>query len=223
MGQFAVGQMKLGMRKPRYQLLVMGCDDDGRSNPMQLFQQMHQPHRDAVVHIAGWLVREQEVRACDDGPCNGDALFLAARQSRGACVQLIREPYPSEELRYVLVDLRLAGAGDPKWQCDVFRSRQMVDQPKILKDDADAPPQRRQNAPGRRRDVVAEKRYQSARRALGKIHQAQQRRFARAAGAGQKVKRPRLQAKGNVMEDFLSKTVSHADVLKPDDFVDFGQ
>ena len=44
------------------------CRDHHRgSNSVQFFQQMHQPHGDTVVNIAGRFIRQQDMGTGDDG------------------------------------------------------------------------------------------------------------------------------------------------------------
>ena len=59
----------------------------------------------------------------------------------GRALARSREADPGEHFAHRPFDLALAGAGDAQRQCDIVERRQMADQPEILEDDADAPPE----------------------------------------------------------------------------------
>jgi hypothetical protein len=51
------------------------------------------------VEVPGWLVREQQRRSMRQGPCNGDALHLAAGKLAGERLSARRETYAVEQFR----------------------------------------------------------------------------------------------------------------------------
>jgi hypothetical protein len=51
---------------------------------------------------------------------------------------------------------------------------------------------------------------------MRQIHQAQERGFARAARSDQEVKRARRQREADIVENFRSDAIAHADILKTD-------
>ena len=90
----------------------------------------------------------------------------------------------------------------------------MRHQPKILEDDADLAPERRQIAARQPGEVLAEQRDEPARRMLGEADQAQQRRLAGARGSGEEMERARRQVQGDVAQHLGSEAVAHADILE---------
>src|SRR5260221_3873769 len=129
---------------------------------------------------------------------------------------MIGEPDPAEQLDDMLADLCLGEARDAQRQRRVVEGREVIDQAKILEDDADAPAQGGQLAARRGGDVAVEQRDETARGAFGEIHELQERALAGAARAGQEVERTRRQPYADIAEHLRSRAVPHADILEPD-------
>jgi hypothetical protein len=90
----------------------------------------------------------------------------------------------------------------------------MVEQPEFLKNDADTPAQARQVLAVGRCDVMAEHGNQPARGLVGQKHEFQERGLAGPGRAGKKMKRPRLQVKRDIAQDFRSHAVAHAHIFE---------
>ena len=196
------------------QHLVVGGDHDGRAELVQFLEQVEQAHADPVIDVAGRLVGQQEAGTRDDGAGDGDALLLSARQGGRLVVEVVAKADPAQQFGDMLAHLTFLGARDPQGQCDVVQRRQVVEQPEVLEHDADPPPQRRQFRPLQRCHVMAEHGDEAARRAVGKVHEAKQRRLAGAAGAGQEMERPRFQCEADIAQHFRPGAVAHADILE---------
>ena len=101
---------------------------------------------------------------------------------------MVLQPDPAQKLDHVFLNIALANAGDPMRQCHVIEGGKMVEQPEFLKHDSDPPAHGRQFAPGRRRDIAAEQRYQPPGRFQGQVDKLLQGRFASAAVADEEMK-----------------------------------
>jgi len=76
------------------------------------------------------------------GARNCGPLFLASRQHRRQRVNALTEADPLQELDNFAAIRRLFLAQYPERQCHIFISAQMIEQTKILENDADAAAQR---------------------------------------------------------------------------------
>ena len=92
----------------------------------------------------------------------------------------------------------------------------MVDQAEILEHDTDAASQRVVRLAVGEQGVGIEQRNDAARRRFGQIDDFQQRRLARPADAGQKIKAASVELHRDVMQDFRIGAVALADVLQSD-------
>ena len=207
-------EMEARLIEAVYQRLVVARHDERGAELVELLEESHQAIGQVLVDVAGGLVGDEEARATDHRARDRNALLLSARERRGTRLQVIGEADPGQELGHVLGDLRLRDAGDAERQRHVVEGREMLDQPEILEDDADPPPERRHLSPRRGRDLAAEERDQAARGTLGEIDQLQQARFAGAAGAGEEVEGAGLEMERDIAEYFRPRAVSHPDILE---------
>ena len=92
----------------------------------------------------------------------------------------------------------------------------MVEQPEILKHDADAAAQRGDGILGQGGDVMAELGDQAAGRLQRQEQQPQQRGLAGARGAGEELEGVRLDAKAEVAQDLGPEAIAQSDVLESD-------
>src|SRR5882724_3516959 len=90
----------------------------------------------------------------------------------------------------------------------------MRDQPELLKDDADSPPQLGQLPARGRREVAAEERDETARRTLGEIDKLQKARFAGPARAGEEREGAGAKRQRDVAQHLRPFAVPLADVLE---------
>jgi hypothetical protein len=109
----AVFDVKTRMFEPLYQGFVMGGDDHGRADLVQLFKQVHQPDRDIIVDITRWFVGKQYLRPRDHRPGDRNALLLAARQSCRFVIYLAFKSHPFQQFCDVIPNLAFLGARDP--------------------------------------------------------------------------------------------------------------
>ena len=166
------------------------------------------------IDVAGRLIRKQQFRAPDHGARNRRALLLAAGQHLGISVHAFAKPDPAQELGDILAIIFFPLAENPQGESDVLPGGQMVEQAKILKDDADTAPHLclvRTRYVG---DVFPEDGDQTAGRLQRHEQQAQQRRLAGAGGPGEKVKRTGKQVKGDVAQDFGTAAIAQSDPVK---------
>ena len=92
----------------------------------------------------------------------------------------------------------------------------MLQQAEILEDDADAAPQRRDVAAADRGGILVEDAHAAPRRAERQEQEAEQRRLARAGGAGDELERARRDVKRHVAQDFRPEPVAKADIFEAD-------
>ncbi len=101
-------------------------------------------------------------------------------------------------------------------QRDVLIGRQMVEQAKILEDDADAAAQIGDRILAEARGVAVEQADEAARRLQRQQDETQQGRLAGARRAGEELKRLRPDLETDVLQDFSSHSVSQTDIFKSD-------
>src|SRR5262249_31699720 len=104
----------------------------------------------------------------------------------------------------------------PQRQSHVLEGRHVVEQPEILKHDADAPPQRSEVVLAERGGIVAEQRDQPPRGPQRKEQQTQKRGLAGARGAGEELKRTRLDANRKLPARLGPLAIAQPSVLEPD-------
>jgi hypothetical protein len=201
----------------RHQRVVVGGDDHGGAEPVQLAQQHHQPQRLGVVEIAGGLVGQQQIGARHHGARNRHPLLLAAGQFGGAGLRLVGQPDPAQHFRHIRPDLPLGPSADAQRQGDVVERRQMRQQAEILEHHADTPAQRRQIAPHGVADIDAEHGQLARLRPDGKMQQPHQAGFAGAGRPLQPAKAAWLDAKADVAQNLRPRAGARA-VVQPDSF-----
>src|SRR5258708_29953420 len=91
---------------------VVGGDDDRGAGFVQLDEQPEKALRQLRIHIAGGLIREQELRPGDHGTGNGGALLLAAREHRRSRPHVFPEPDPAQQLGDLFVVTFFIAADD---------------------------------------------------------------------------------------------------------------
>src|SRR5262245_55781328 len=166
---------------------IVRGDDDRGTGLVELDKQSQQALREARIDVAGRLVGEQKLGPCDHRARNRGALLFSARQHRRQRPHPLAKPDPLQQLDHFIAEVLFFLPDDAQWQCHVLIRRHMVDQPKILEYDTDAPPQRRHSVLVERGDVVAEQGDQPARRAQRQEQQAHEGGLAGARWPGQKL------------------------------------
>lgn len=152
----------------------MRGNDDGGAKLVQFHKQFHQLGSDVVVDVAGRFVGQQQFRPVDDRARNGDSLLFAAGQGRRCVQNMPVKLDPLQQFFHAFAHLALFHAADAQGQGHVVEGRQMVEQAKILKYDADFAAQHRQAVAVGKVDVFAEDVDNAAARFLCQIHHAQQ-------------------------------------------------
>src|SRR6516165_7982234 len=199
-----------------HQRNVVGGDDDRSPGFVELDEQPQQPLRQIGIDIARGLVGEQKLRPRDHRPRDRRALLLSAREHRWQRGDAVAEPDPVQQFDHLLAITVLGLPDHPQRQCHVLEGRHVVEQAEILKHDADAPPQRRQRVLAQRGDIVAEQRDQPARGPQREEQQTQKRGLAGARGAGEELKRMRIDAKRKIPQDLGPYAIAQSYVLEPD-------
>ena len=128
----------------------------------------------------------------------------------------LAEADPTEQFDDLVAITRLVASLNAQRQRDVFVGGEVVEQAKILEDDADAAAQGRDRVFVERGDIAAEQTDEAARRLQREQDELQQGRLAGARGAGQELERLRLDAKADVLEDLAAHAVAQADVFECD-------
>src|SRR5262249_8177713 len=193
---------------------VVGGNDDRRAGFVQLDEQPEKALRQLRVHIAGGLVREQELRTGDHGASDGGALLLAAREHRRQRPQVLSKSDPVQQLGHLVVVTLLLAAEDAQWQRHVVERAEMVDQTKVLEYHPDPTPQHRERIRAQGRGVVIEQRDQSSGRLQRQKQEAQQRTLARTRGAAEKLERARRNVEGEVAQNLSTEPVTQSDILE---------
>src|SRR3984893_16678624 len=132
----AVGEMDVPVGVPRVSGIV-GDHADRRAALMQLAQQIHDGFTALRIEIAGRLVRQEDHGFTPDGPRDGDALLLSARELAGEVFRAVRHPDALEGPGHALAALRRPHAPVGERQFHVLEDRQVADQVEALKDEAD--------------------------------------------------------------------------------------
>jgi hypothetical protein len=178
---------------------------------------MHQPSRHLGVDVAGRFVGDEDLGLADDRPGDGDALLLAAGQSRRASAGPVSQPDPGEHLAHRPLDLGLALAGDAQRQSDVVERRQVPDEAEVLEDDADPPAEAGQRVARRVRQLLAEQLDAAARRALRQVEELEQGCLAGARRAGEEIEAAAAQTKIEVAQNFGTRAVAQSYAIEFDD------
>src|SRR5205085_7387483 len=100
-------------------------------------------------------------------------------------------------------------------QRDVLKRRHVIKQPKILKHDADATPQRRERVFAKRGDIMAKDGNEATGRPQRQEEKPQQRRLTRPGWPSKELKRTRIDPKGNIAQDLRTEAVAQTYMLKP--------
>ena len=108
------------MPEPFDQGFIMGGDDDGCTDLVQFFQQVHQPDRDIAVDVAGRFVGEQQLWTGNDSAGDSYPLLFAAGKRCRLGIDLTVEPHPTEQLGDMIPNLVFLRAGDAKRQRDII-------------------------------------------------------------------------------------------------------
>lgn len=112
------------------------------------------------------------------------------------------------------INFGLACATHTEGQGDVFDGRQVVDESEVLEHDTDLLAQFRQFCARSDRHILIKHVDEAPCRSKRQIHQLEECRFARAAGARQEVERARGKLEADIAQNFRADAISHADVFE---------
>ena len=127
-----------GAGELRHKLIIVGRDDDGGAEAVQLDEKPQQAARHLRVDVTGRLVGEQKLGLADHRAGDSGALLLSARQNHRIGVHPVAKAHPFQKLGDILRVIGLLPARDPQGKRHIFPGRQMIEQPEVLKNDADA-------------------------------------------------------------------------------------
>ena len=117
---------------------VMGGEEDGRAELVDLLQDADDVIGVRRVEIAGRLVGDDDVRMVDDGPGDGHALFLAAGELVREIPHLVGQIDELEDMRHVRGNFPCGPASGLHGKGDVLVGGLVRNEPIILEDHADA-------------------------------------------------------------------------------------
>ena len=129
----------------------------------------------------------------------------------------VAEADPGEHLADRPLQILLVDPGHPKRQGDIVEGGEMGDEPEILEDDADPPPEAGQALPRHGDDVLAEQFDQAAARPLGEVEELEERGLARARRAGEEVEAAVAQREAEVRQRLRSRAIAQPDIVELDD------
>ena len=127
-----------------HQAEIVGGDDDGGAEPVELDEQAQQPARQRRIDIAGRLVGEQDLGLLDQRPGDRRALLFAARKHRRQHMHALAEADPFQQFDHVGAIARFLAAAHPQRQRDVLVGGHVVEQAEILEHHADPAAHQRQ-------------------------------------------------------------------------------
>src|SRR3984885_7044929 len=195
---------------------VVGRDDDRSAGFVKLDEEPQQSLPETGVDVAGWLVGEQKLRACDHGAGDGGALFFPAGKDRRQGAHAIPQPNPLQQFDDFGAIVRLLLTQDPERQRHIFVGREVVEQAEILKHDTDPAAQIGAPILAERGGILIEHVDQDAARPQRQQHQTEQGGLARTGGAGQKMEGMPVDRKMGVAQRLGPEPIAQADILEPD-------
>jgi hypothetical protein len=175
---------------------------------------IEQPQRQAVVHVAGRLVGQQQTGARDHRAGDGDPLLLPSGERGRLGLDVVAKADPGQKLRDMLVQRRAAPASHPQRQRHVVQRAEVVQQAEILEYHTDTPAHHRFFIARESRDIPPEQADPPLGRLLPEVHQLKQRRLAGPAGAKHEVERARIQVKREGTEDVRARSIAETDIFE---------
>ena len=129
----AAFQSNNGSRAAREFLVVRDEDEGGAGLGIEVEEKFDDAMARLGVEIAGRFVREQDLRAIDEGARDSDALLLAPRELRGVMMQSFTQPHPIKQLNRFLE--RVIQAAEFHRHHYVFERGDRRDELEVLKDE----------------------------------------------------------------------------------------
>ena len=181
---------------------------------IQLDKKSEKSPRHLGIDVACRFVREEKLRLRDHRPGDCGPLLLSAGQNGGESVHPVAEAHPFQKLGDVLLVIALLAAHHSERKRHILPRRKMVEQPEVLKYDADASAKIRALPRRILGNISSEKVYEAARGAQRHIQEPEKSGFAGARGACQEVERTRLQMEVDIAQNLLPDSISESDILE---------
>jgi len=162
----------------------MRCDDNGGAKPVQFDEKPKQTAAHLRIDVTGGLVGEKKLGLRYHGPRNSGALLFPAGEHRRKCVHPVAKPHPFEKFRDIFLVIALLPAHHAERKRNIFPSGEMIQEPEILEDDTDAPPQVGALACRILGYISSEKVYKSACGTKRHIEESEERGFASTRSSG---------------------------------------
>jgi hypothetical protein len=121
-----------GSRAAREFLVVCYEDKRGAGLGVEVEEQFDDAMACLAIEIAGWFVREENLRTIDERACDGHALLLAARELGGIVMQSFAQSYASQQLNGFLE--RMVQSAEFHRHHHVFQRCDGRDELEVLKD-----------------------------------------------------------------------------------------
>ena len=204
------------IRIPLHELEVVRRHEHRGSGGVDVAQQLEDAARRAIVEIAGGLVGHEEHGIVHERARDRHALLLAAGELLRIARPLAREPDLREQPAHARRNPLARRAGHLERERDVLLGGAILEQAKVLEDDADPAAQPRNlRARKPRGEAAAHAHFARSRRLLDD-HEAQDRRFPRAARPREKRELTLVDAEGHVVESESGARIFLDDVRKSD-------
>ena len=169
---------------------------------------MEDARRHFRIDVAGRFIGDEQFGTGNHRAGDGEALLLAARQGRRGGAGTIRKTDPSQHLPHRAFDIDPVGPGNAQRQRDIVERGQMTDQPEILVDHSDPAAEAGQRLARQVAQLLIEQSHPAAGRALRQIQQFEQRRLARARGAGEEIETAARQPEVDVAQHLGTRAVA---------------
>jgi len=194
----------------------MGRHDDGRARDVDLREELDDVPRGVGVQVPRGLVRQEDRWVVHQGPGHGDPLLLAPRQLIGVGVGLVEQVHQLQRLRHPAVFLPPWHADNVQGVAHVLRRRLLAEEPEVLEDDADAPPQKG-HMPLRQRGYVRAVHDDPARRGgLLSVDELQEGGLPHARSADEEAELPLLDGRGHMVQGLCAVGVTQAHIVELD-------
>jgi len=180
----AILELHAGSRELRHELIIVRCDDNGGAEPVQLDEKPQQAARHLRIDVTGRLVGEEKLRLGDHSPRNSGTLLFPARKHSRKSVHPVAKPHPLQKFRDIFLVIALMPAHDAERKRNILPSGEMIEEPEILKDDPDAPPEVGALACRILGYISSEKVYKSARGTERHIEESEECGFASTRSSG---------------------------------------
>src|SRR5882672_4323577 len=200
--QHPLVQVELPVGAPRGPRVVRHHDDRLVVLVIQAVEQDEDLLGALRVEVPGRLVGHQDERIGDDGPRDGHALLLPARELAGVMVHPVGQADDRERRAHVLVALPARQFREQEGELDVLEAGEDRDQVVELEDEPDrVGPPPRQVGLAHRRDVAAVDAETPLRRHVDSGDQVEQGRLPRAGGPHQGDELPLVVLEVDVLQD----------------------